>query len=103
MYYPKVFLPALATVLLSSTAFADTALNDNDLQKMHETYVANQARFAHDYVGKTFAAPMLVSNITENLLNRGNYFVVLGGNSDVSCLDVTGNDALAFNKEDTVN
>ena len=73
MYYPKVFLSALATVLLSGTAFADAALNSNDLQQMHETYVANQARFAHDYVGKTFAGSMLVSNITENLLKRGNY------------------------------
>jgi hypothetical protein len=70
---------------------------------MHETYAANQARFAHDYVGKTFAASMLVSNITENLLNRGNYLVTLGGKSDVSCSGVTGDEALAFNKEDTVN
>jgi hypothetical protein len=98
-----VYMTALAAVLLSSTTFADTALNSNDLQPMHETYAANQARFAHDFVGKTFAAPMLVSNITENLVNRGSYLVTLGSNSDVSCIGVTGDEALAFNKEDTVN
>lgn len=98
-----VYIFSLATVLLSGTAFADTVLNSNDLQQMHETYAANQARFAHDYVGKTFAASMLVSNITENLLNRGNYLVTLGGSSGVSCSGVTGDEALAFNKEDTVN
>ena len=98
-----VYMTTLATVLLSGTTFADTALNSNDLKQMHETYAANQARFAHDFVGKTFAASMLVSNITENLLNRGSYLVTLGSNSDVSCTGVTGDDALAFNKEDTVN
>src|SRR3984893_7491364 len=98
-----VYIMSLATALLSGTAFADTVLNSSDLQPMHETYAANQARFAHDYVGKTFAASMLVSNITENLLNRGNYLVTLGGSSGVSCSGVTGDEALAFNKEDTVN
>jgi len=98
-----VYMTALATALLSGTTFAGTALNSNDLQQMHETYAANQARFAHDYVGKTFAASLLVSNITENLLNRGSYLVTLGSNSDISCSGVTGDEALAFNKEDTVN
>ena len=46
---------------------------------------------------------MLVANITENLLSRGSYLVTLGSNSDVSCSGVTGDEALAFNKEDTVN
>jgi len=96
-------MTALAAALLSGATFAGTALNSNDLQQMHETYTANQARFAHDYVGKTFAASLLVSNITENLLNRGSYFVTLGSNSDISCSGVTGDEALAFNKEDTVN
>jgi hypothetical protein len=73
-----VYMTTLATVLLSGTTFADTALNSNDLKQMHETYAANQARFAHDFVGKTFAASMLVSNITENLLNKGSYLVTLG-------------------------
>jgi hypothetical protein len=98
-----VYMTALATTLLSGTTFADTALNSNDRQQIHETYAANQARFAHDYVGKTFAASLLVSNITENLLSRGSYLVTLGSNSDVSCSGVTGDEALAFNKEDTVN
>jgi hypothetical protein len=96
-------MTALAAALLSGATFAGTALNSNDLQQMHETYTANQARFAHDYVGKTFAASLLVSNITENLLNRGSYLVTLGSNSDISCSGVTGDEALAFNKEDTVN
>jgi hypothetical protein len=98
-----VYMTVLATALLSGATFAGTALNSNDLQLVHETYAANQARFAHDYVGKTFAASLLVSNITENLLNRGSYLVTLGSNSDISCSGVTGDEALAFNKDDTVN
>jgi hypothetical protein len=96
------YITALSTVLISGSSFADTTLNSNDIERLHETYNANQARFAHDFVGKTFTAPLLVSKITENLLSRGSYLVSLGSNSDVSCSDVTVDEALAFNKDDTV-
>ncbi|HEY8007133.1 MAG TPA: hypothetical protein VIE66_10145 [Methylocella sp.] len=96
------YISALSIVLISSSSFADTTLNINDIERLHETYNANQARFAHDFVGKTFTAPLLVSKITENLLSRGSYLVSLGSNSDVSCSDVTVDEALAFNKDDTV-
>ncbi|MFZ0507287.1 MAG: hypothetical protein WAM29_04130 [Methylocella sp.] len=45
-----VYIMGLATVLLSGTAFADTVLNSNDLQQMHETKSLSQKGIARGMV-----------------------------------------------------
>lgn len=93
----------VVTALSASTAAWCAELNKTELPKMHATFAANPARFTHNYVGKPFEASMPVANITENADNRGHFIVTLGDKSEITCGDVPADDALAFNKGDTVD
>jgi len=90
--------------LCASTAIVYAAeLNKTELPKMHATFAANPARFAHDYIGKPFTASLIVADITENTEARGQFFVTLGEKSEILCSEIPTDDTLAFNKGDTVN
>ena len=74
--------------LMPCFAFAQ-ALSNSDINRMHETYEANQARFKRDYVGKTLNANLPLSRVTETLFNKNSYRISLGNRrifSDVDCV-----------------
>jgi hypothetical protein len=89
-------------ILLSSAAVAyASGFERGELPKMHKTFDANPARFAHDYIGKPFVSSLIVSNVTKNY--GGLYDVALGDKSDVLCVNLGVDDLQGFNKGDTVN
>ena len=89
-------------ILLSSAAFAyASGFEKGELPKMHKTFDANPARFAHDYIGKPFVSSLIVANIAKNY--GGLYDVALGEKSDVLCVNLGTDDVQSFNKGDTVN
>jgi len=94
---------SLAALCASTAIVYGAELNKTELPKMHATFAANPARFAHDYIGKPFTASLIVTDIAENTEARGQFFVTLGDKSEVLCRDVATDDTLAFNKGDTVN
>lgn len=78
------------------SAVSTSALNASNLDEMHATYKQNQARFSRDYVGKTFAAKMVVRTVVENLIVRGTFRVSFGPSfSGVDC-SVSDKEAIDF-------
>jgi len=94
---------SLAALCASTAIVYGAELNKTELPKMHATFAANPARFAHDYIGKPFTASLIVADITENTEARGQFFVTLGEKSEILCSEIPTDDTLAFNKGDTVN
>jgi len=94
---------SLAALCASTAIVCAAELNKTELPKMHATFAANPARFAHDYIGKPFTASLIVADITENAEARGQFFVTLGEKSEIVCIETPTDDTLAFNKGDTVN
>lgn len=87
-------------ILLASTALVWAAdVGKPELPKMHKTFEANPARFAHDYVGKSFSSSATVTDIAQRA--PGSFSVTL--DSSIVCPDVTIEAAQSFNKGDTVN
>ncbi len=61
-------------------------LGPGDLPVMHQTYEMNQARFARDYVGKSFFGILTLAEVRENLIFKGKYEIGFGQRHDgVSC------------------
>jgi hypothetical protein len=81
----------------------------DDIARIHSTYKANQARFARDFVGKTFSARMPLGDITESIMSKGSFHVSFGGNTlggDVQCKFSDQSDIARItemNKGDIVN
>src|SRR6266550_4140448 len=93
-------LTTVTAILFASTALAWAAdVGKPELPKMHKTFEANPARFAHDYVGKSFASSAVVTDIVQR--SPGSYSITM--DSSIVCPDVSVDAAQSFNKGDTVN
>jgi len=93
-------LSTMTAIFLASTALAWAAdVGKPEMPRMHKTFEANPARFDHDYVGKSFATPAVVTEIVKRAANS--YSVTL--DTSIVCPDVSVEAAQSFNKGDTVN
>jgi hypothetical protein len=97
----------LAGILLTPTAAGAADLGVADLPRVHTEYKANQARWAREFLDKTFAANMTLEGVS-NVFGNDNFLVsFLENPSDwmpgVQCRDVPPSDFLiGKNKGDTV-
>jgi len=74
-------------------------LSGGDLDAMHSTYKANQARFARDYIGRKFSATIPFYSITESAFYRGTYQVGFGpADSFLSEVDCSISDRSVIDK-----
>ena len=69
----KTFL-LLASALLTSTAAQAADLGVADLPRIHAEYKANQARWAREFLDKTFAATMTLGNVS-NVFGNDKFMV----------------------------
>jgi hypothetical protein len=77
----KTFL-LLASALATSTAAYAADLEVTDLPRIHAEYKANQARWAREFLDKTFAGTMTLGNVS-NVLGNDHFMVTfLEGSSD---------------------
>jgi len=97
-------LTTATTILLASTAIAWAAdVGTLELPKMNKTFEANPARFAHDYVGKSFASSATVTDIVQRTTGDKGPVYSVTLDSNIVCPSVSVDDAQSFNKGDTVN
>jgi hypothetical protein len=59
----------LAGAFVTSAAAQAADLGVTDLSQIHAEYQANQARWAREFVGKTFAATMTLGSVANVLSN----------------------------------
>jgi hypothetical protein len=96
----------LASVLLT-TAAASADLGVADLPRIHSVYKANQARWAREFLDKTFAATMPIGGIS-NVFGNDSFMVTFMENSPdwmpgVACHDAPASDFLiSKNKGDSI-
>jgi hypothetical protein len=69
----KTFL-LLASALATSTAAYAADLEVTDLPRIHAEYKANQARWAQEFLDKTFAGTMTLGNVS-NVLGNDHFMV----------------------------
>jgi hypothetical protein len=97
----------LLLTLLISTAAMSAELGAEDLPRVHAEYKANQARWAREFLDKTFAATMTLDGVS-NVFGNGSFLVsFLENPSDwmpgVQCRDApTSEFLIGKNKGDTV-
>ena len=97
----------LIGALLISTAALSADLGDGDLPRVHAEYKANQARWAREFLDKTFAASMTLEGVS-NVFGNDKFLVsFLENPSDswpgVQCRDVPPSDFLiSKNKGDGI-
>jgi hypothetical protein len=102
----KTFL-LLASALATSTAAYAADLEVTDLPRIHAEYKANQARWAREFLDKTFAGTMTLGNVS-NVLGNDRFMVTfLEGSSDwlpgVACNEEPASDFLiSKNKGDSI-
>ena len=100
-------LVSLAGALVTSAAAQAADLGVADLPRIYAEYSANQARWAREFLDKTFAATMTLGTIS-NILGNDKFSVsFMEGSSDwtpgVTCEEVTPSDFLiSKNKGDSI-
>jgi hypothetical protein len=98
---------SLAIAFLSSTVAGASDLGVSDLPRIHAEYKANQARWAREFLDKTFAATMTLGGVS-NVFGNDNFTVTfLESPSDlwpgVACSEAPPSDFLiSKNKGDTI-
>jgi hypothetical protein len=97
----------LAGTLLTSTAAASADLGAADLPRIHAEYKANQARWAQEFLDKTFAATMPIGGVS-NVFGNDSFMVTFMENSSdwmpgVACHEAPPSDFLiSKNKGDSI-
>jgi hypothetical protein len=104
---PVKIVLLLAIAFLTSTVAEASDLGAADLPRIHAEYKANQARWAREFLDKTFAATMTLHDVS-NLFDNDHFWVsFLENQSDwmpgVQCRDVPPSDFLiSKNKGDSI-
>jgi hypothetical protein len=97
----------LVSALVASHAVQAADLGVADLPHIHAEYKANQARWAREFLDKTFAATMTLGNVS-NVLGNDSFMVTFLENpsdwlSGVACNEAPASDFLiSKNKGDTI-
>jgi hypothetical protein len=97
----------LAGIVLTSSAATSADLGAADLPRVHAEYKANQARWAREFLDKTFAATMPIGGIS-NVFGNDSFMVTFMENSSdwmpgVACHDAPTSDFLiSKNKGDSI-
>jgi hypothetical protein len=97
----------LAGIVLTSSAATSADLGAADLPRVHAEYKANQARWAREFLDKTFAATMPIGGIS-NVFGNDSFMVTFMENSSdwmpgVACHDAPTSDfPISKNKGDSI-